>query len=92
MEDRRKASSQVAFSQGQTGTLTSFTAEDGRLSTEHTVVLSDLSTSTVYKLQAVSFDKARNAGKSEVQTAIIGRGSENVFTIIFNALQQIFGL
>lgn len=87
-----KASSQVAFSQGQTGTLTSFTAEDGRLSTEHTVVLSDLSTSTVYKLQAVSFDKARNAGKSEVQTAIIGRGSENVFTIIFNALQQIFGL
>lgn len=86
------STSQVAFGQGATANYGSLTAEDARLTTEHVVVISDLPTSSVYQMQAVSRDKARNTGQSDNQTAIVGRGTDNVFTIIFSALQRIFGI
>lgn len=86
------ATSQVAFGQGQSGALTNRSVQDTRLTKNHTVVLSDLSTSTVYRVKAISSDKAGNASQSDTQTAIIGRGSDSVFTIVYNALQKIFGL
>ncbi len=87
-----KASSQVAFGPGQSGAFTNQTPVDNKLTTEHVVIVSDLATSSIYRVQAISTDKANNAGNSESQSAIIGRGSENVFSIIFNALQKIFGV
>lgn len=86
------STSQVAFGLGSGTGYGSLTAEDTRLTTEHVVVISDLPTSSVYQLKAVSRDRAANEGGSDNQSAIVGRGSENVFTIIFSALQSIFGI
>ncbi len=86
------ATSQVAFGQGEGGDLTNRTAEDARLSLEHTVVVSDIPTSSIYQIRAVSGDRSGNSSESESITAIIGRGSENVFSIIYSALQKIFGI
>ncbi len=85
------ASSQVAFAKGRTTELGNRSSQDTRLTTEHVVVVSDLTTSSIYQVQAVSADKAGNESFSDTQTAIIGRGTENIFSIIFNALQAIFG-
>ncbi|MCC7289502.1 DUF2341 domain-containing protein [bacterium] len=70
---------------------TSQTAEDGRLTKDHVVVLSDLSPSSVYQVRAISYDKARNKAMSESQSAIVGRASDSILSIIFNALSRIFG-
>ncbi len=86
------ATSQVAYGEGSAGLLSSVTNEDTKLSTDHVIVISDLSTSRVYHLEPRSYDKARNLVAGEQQIAIIGRASENVLSIIFNALQNIFGV
>lgn len=86
------ATSQVAFGQGAPGSYNNKTAEDSTLSYEHTVVISDLSTSSIYQVQPVSRDGANNLSKGSNQSAIIGRGTEDVFMIIFSALRNIFGI
>ena len=86
------ATSQVAYGQGAPGAYSNKTAEDSRLSYEHTVVISDLSTSSIYQVQPISDDKANNESKGTNQSAIIGRGTEDVFTIIFSSLRNIFGI
>ncbi len=87
-----KATSQIAYGIGQSAQLTSTNAEDVRLTTEHTVVLSDFSPSTIYRLTPVSRDKANNTSKQNIQTVIVGRGTENIFGIVLNSLQKIFGI
>ena len=87
------ATSQVGYAEGSAATVfNNRTTEDTQLTTEHIVVLSNLPTSKVYSIQAVSFDKARNVGTSKAQPSIIGRANESVLTVILNALQRIFGL
>lgn len=86
------ATSQVAFTLGSGGGTMNYTAEDARLTTEHVVVISNLSLSSVYQVQTLSHDKASNVAKSDTQTVIIGRGTDSVFSIIFGALQRIFGV
>lgn len=86
-----QATSQVSFDDGKSGT-TSRTNEDAALVTDHVVVVSDLSPAQVYSVKAISRDKAGNSAESTTQSAIIGRASDSIFAIIFNALQQIFGL
>ncbi len=87
------STSQVAYSEGSGVTaFNSKTAQDTRLTTEHIVIISDLPTSRVYSIQPLSQDTARNEGQGEVQTAIIGRASDNAVTIIFNTLKSIFGI
>ena len=86
------ATSQVAYGQGSPGSYSNKTSEDSELITSHTVVISDLSTSSIYQIQPISKDKADNGSNGTNQSAIIGRGSEDVLTIIFNALRNIFGI
>ncbi len=86
------ATSQVAYGEGSG--LTTFnnrTAEDSSLSFEHIVIVSDLPTSKVYSVQPVSRDKSGNSGKGIVQSAIIGRASDSVLTIVLNTLKNVFG-
>lgn len=86
------ATSQVAFGEGSSSaSATNQTTEDANQTTEHTVVISDLSTAKVYNVVAMSKDKAGNQAKSESQSSIIGRASDSVLSIIFNTLQKIFG-
>lgn len=87
------ATSHVSYGKGSSGSsYSSSTAEDNALVTEHTVVISDLDTSQVYHLKAVSYDKARNIGESEDRSAIIGQASDSVIDIILGTLEKIFGL
>ncbi len=87
------ATSQVGYAEGSTATVfNNKTSEDTQLTTQHIVVLSNLPTSKVYSIQVMSYDKARNIGTSEAQTAIIGRANESVLTLILSSLQRIFGL
>lgn len=86
------SSSQVAFAEGSEATsFNNRTAEDTGLSFEHIVIVSDLPTSKVYSVQPVSRDKSGNAGTGKPQSAIIGRASDNVLTIVLNSLKKVFG-
>lgn len=87
------ATSQIAYGKGASGTsYASNTSEDGSLVTEHMVIISDLDTSQVYHLQAVSRDKSGNTGKSDDRAAIIGQPSDSVIDIVLGTLEKIFGL
>lgn len=86
------ATSQVTYGEGASGDLSNSSTQDGRLTLDHAVVISDLSTSKVYSVQAVSLDKGDNKATSDRQSAIIGRGTESALGIIFSVLQKIFGL
>ncbi len=86
------ATSQVAYAEGSgTTSFNNKTAEDNGLSFEHIVIVSDLPTSKVYSIEPVSHDKAGNAGTGTVQSAIIGRASDSVLTIVLNTLKNVFG-
>lgn len=86
------STSQVAFAEGSDATVfNNRTAEDTGLSFEHIVIVSDLPTSKVYSVQPVSRDKSGNAGTGKGQSAIIGRASDNVLTIVLNSLKKVFG-
>lgn len=86
------ATSQLAYGQGESSGFTSRTPRDDRLTTEHTMIISDLATASIYRVEVVSEDKAGNSVLSQPETAIIGRPSDNVFTIILTALQNVFGV
>ena len=87
------STSQVAYAEGSNATVfNSRSAEDTALTTEHIVIISDLPTSKVYTMQPVSRDRAGNAGIGTGESAIIGKASDSVLTIILNTLTKIFGL
>lgn len=88
----KPGTSQVAFGEGSSGSYSAKTAEDSDLVNNHVVVVSNLSTSEVYHLQAISQDAEGIRGVSTDQTTIIGQASDNALSIVFNALQSIFGL
>lgn len=86
------ATSQVAYGQGSgLKNFNSRTSEDNSLSLEHIVIVSDLSTSRVYTVQPVSSDKSDNSTSGNTKSAIIGRASDSVISIVINALKGIFG-
>ena len=86
------ATSQVAYATGTTNTIyNNKTAEDGAYSLEHIVIISDLPTSQVYSMQPLSKDRSGNQSFGEAQTAIVGRGSDDVLTIVLLTLQKVFG-
>jgi hypothetical protein len=88
----KPGSSQVAYGEGSGGGYTSKTAENTAQVTDHVVVISNLPTSQVFHLQAISKDVAGNTGVSKNQTTIIGQATESALDIVFNALQSVFGL
>ena len=86
------ATSQVAYGEGSG--LTKFnnrTSEDAALATEHIVIISDLPTSRVFSVQPLSADRSRNSGQGVTKSAIIGKASDSVITIVLNSLKGIFG-
>ena len=87
------ATSQVAFGEGSNVTVfNNKTAEDGQLTTEHLVIVSDLPPSKVYSIAPISKDKAGNEVKGQSQAAIIGRASDGVLNIVLNTLKKVFGI
>ncbi|MCA9329734.1 fibronectin type III domain-containing protein, partial [Candidatus Saccharibacteria bacterium] len=85
------ATSQVTYGAGQNGVLSSRTPENTGLTTEHVLVLQDIKLASIYSLQIITSDKSGNQTNSDRRTAVVGRASDNVYTIIVNALDAIFG-
>lgn len=86
------ATSQVAFAEGSDVTeLNNKTSEDGAFGLEHIVIVSDLPTSRVFTVQPISKDRSNNSGSGDKNSAIVGRASDNVITIILNTLQKVLG-
>lgn len=85
------ATSAVAYGIGDGNNFTNRTNEDDKLTMDHTVVISDLAPSNVYHLQTLSSDKAHNLATGDTQSAIVGRATDSIFSIILNALRRIFG-
>lgn len=86
------STSQVAYADGSNvKVFNNRTAEDGALTTEHLVIVSDLPPSRVYSIAPVSKDKAGNITIADTQPAIIGRASDSVLNIVLNTLKKVFG-
>lgn len=86
------ATSQVAYAEGSSAVeFNNRSSEDGALATEHIVIVSDLPTSRVYSVKPISKDNAANEAEGESQSAIIGRASDDVITIVLNTLRRVFG-
>ncbi|MCC7543700.1 discoidin domain-containing protein [bacterium] len=84
--------SQVAYGQGASlQNLNNRTGGANSLTTEHVVIVSDLSTSSVYTMQPVSRDGSNNEAQGSTKSAIIGKASESIISIVLNALRGIFG-
>jgi hypothetical protein len=88
----KAGTSQVQYGNGAAGDYTTKTAANADLVNNHVVVVSGLSTSEVYHIQAISNDAEGIRGVSTDQTSIVGQASDNALSIVFNALQSIFGL
>ncbi len=87
------ATSQVAYATGSNASeFTNFTAKDARLTTDHIVVISNLSFSTIYSIKPVSEDGSGNQTEAKTQSAIVGRPTESILDIISGALSRLFGL
>ncbi len=86
------ATSQISYGVGAGANATTKTAQDARLTTDHIVIISDLATSSVYNVQPISADKADNTASGASQSVVVGRGTDNIFSVIFGAIQKIFGL
>jgi len=85
------ATSAAEYGIGNGDVYNSQTVEDGKLTTDHVVIISDLSPSNVYQVRPVSLDHASNKTVGEGQSAIVGRATDNVLSIIFNTLRRMFG-
>jgi hypothetical protein len=88
----KTGTSQVTYGQGSGVSYSTTTAENNALVNNHVVVIAGLATSEVYHLQVISNDANGIRGVSTDQTTIIGQASDNALSIVFNALQSIFGL
>ena len=88
----KASTSQVAYGEGTSSGFTAKTAVNTALVTNHVVIVSGLSTSEVYHIQAISADAYGITGQSNSQTTIIGQANDSALSIVFNALQAVFGL
>lgn len=85
------ATSQVEFGEGTGTTYSQKTQEDGNLTLNHLVIISNLTPSKVYHLRSVSKDKAGNVGRSIDTVTIAPKATENALNLVITNLQEAFG-
>lgn len=86
------ASSRVEYGLGITGeNYEKQTSEEGSLTLEHVVIISDLDPNSPYHLRVTSKDNAGNEGKSEDQTTISSEAQKSLLNILLDALRNVFG-
>lgn len=84
------ATSQVEFAEGTGVTYSSKTQEDSNLTFNHLVIISNLTSSKVYHLRAISKDKAGNNGNSIDTVTITPKATENALNLVIGSLQEVF--
>lgn len=85
------ATSQVEFGQGTGTTYSQKSQEDGNLTTNHTVILSNLTPSQVYHLRVISKDAAGNETRSTDTVTIAPKATKSALDLVVKNLSQIFG-
>lgn len=85
------ATSQVEFGEGTGNTYSQKTQEDSNLTYNHVVVISNLATSKVYHLRAISKDSAGNEGYSVDTVTITPKATDNALNLVISGMQQAFG-
>lgn len=83
--------SQVEFGEGTGTTYSSKTQEDSNLTSNHLVIISNLTPSKVYHLRALAKDKAGNQGQSIDTVTITPKATDNALNLVITNLQGIFG-
>lgn len=83
--------SQVEFGEGTGSTYSQKSQEDKNLTFNHVVVISNLNTSKVYHLRAISRDKAGNIANSVDTVTITPKASDNALNLVITNLGEVFG-
>jgi len=84
------SSSQVVYDSGLGDSYEQKTKVESSLKTEHVVIISNLTPSTVYHLQVVSLDIAKNEGKGSKLVAVTPKATNTVFEVVIESLGNIF--
>jgi hypothetical protein len=84
------ATSQVEFGEGTGVSYGQKSQEDGNLTTNHTVILSNLTPSQVYHLRAISKDKAGNEAKSIDTVTIAPKATKSALDLVIKNLSEAF--
>lgn len=84
------ATSQVEYGEGAGNAYTGKTFEDANLTTEHIVIISNLTPSKVYHLRTISKDKVGNATNSYDIVSVTPSSSDSALELIFNSLRSVF--
>ena len=85
-------SSQVEYAEGISGSeYTNLTTEDKTLTTNHLVIIPNLTPSTPYHVRISVVDRGGNVSKSEDHTVIPGDVPKSALQIILATFQRIFG-
>ena len=84
------ATSQVEFGPGTETSYPQKSQEDANLTTNHTVILSNLTPSQVYQLRVVSKDKAGNETKSPGMVTIAPKATKSALDLVVKNLSEAF--
>lgn len=84
------ATSQVEFGEGTGSTYVQKSQEDGNLTTNHAVILSNLTPSQVYHLRAISKDAAGNEAQSIDQVTIAPKATKSALDLVVKNLSEAF--
>ena len=87
----KPATSQVEFNQGSGGSYSQKSSEDSHYVLNHIVVISNLPTSTVFHLKAISTDESGNTGYSSDNITITPQATESALNLVLGNLEQVFG-
>ena len=85
------STSQVEFGEGTGESYAQKTQEDSNLTTNHLVVISNLTPSKVYHLRALAKDKAGNVGKSIDSVTITPKSTLSALDLVVGNLSEVFG-
>ncbi len=85
------ATSQVEYGEGTGATYPQKSQEDTQLKLNHLVIISNLPTSRVYHLRALSTDFAGNVGPSQDTVTITPKGSDDALDLVMRNLVESFG-
>ena len=85
------ATSQVEFGEGTGDSYAQKTQEDANFTSNHLVIVSNLTPSKVYHLRAISKDEANNDSRSIDTVTITPKIADNAFDLVIGNLKEVFG-
>jgi hypothetical protein len=86
------ATSQVEFGEGTGTNYNQKTQEDTNLTTNHVIIISNLTPSKVYHLRTLSKDKAQNTGQSVDTVTITPKSTRSALELVIGNLYDVFGI